>query len=373
MKKKQLSDKLTKTTIAIIALSCMLAGLVSSFKFISDKIITARILKEEIIGDKTLANRIYQETGRKIAGTVNREPFFQEDLDVYISELRAAVAAHYWRLYNISNMGADFWDTVYDGSTPREFLNKAAMDELVRNMVLIQQARMRGIDTPASYSDLETERAQWNTPTDEIVYGPQTLGPAEFYSYRITGITDELKTSLLKNELFPTEQELRAAFDSLDDSLKFDHFIATGIRFIWNAGIPGQEIRALLEPPLLEKYFTPQEIVSRLSVLYPSLSMEDFEIDSRLVSREASYDIELENFLWEYGASDLIFPAPFQHPSLYYITRFEGGGTIAFEDAPGLGRIKWINEQFDLFLDEKVRGARITVFGDGDFVSTTTP
>jgi len=350
-----------KKLIAAAAVLCLLAGLIFPVKLTAEKISAAATLKKEIAADKALAEKIFLETGRKVFGTVNGEPFFYEDIAVFTIELRAAVAAHYWRKYNVSNMGADFWDTVYDGSTPREFLNKTALDELVRNMVLIQQARLRGIDTPAAYSDLETERAEWNTPTGDIIYGPQTLGPAEFNSYRITGITNELKRALLEKELSPTAQQLRAAFNSLDDSLKFDHFIAKGIRFFWNAGIPNQEIRALLEPPLLEKYFTPQEIVSRLSVLYPSLNMEDFEIDSRLVSREAHYDIELENILWEYGSSDLIFPAPFEHPSVYYVTSFEGGGTIAFEDAPGLGLTKWINDQFDVFMNGKVQEARVTL------------
>ena len=361
MKKKKL--------FIIATVFFLFTGIILFIRFTTHESITAKALKIETTADKALINKIYQETGKKAAGTVNGEPFFDEDLAVYSSELRAAVAAHYWRIYNISNMGTDFWNTEYGGVTPNEFLKETALDELVRNMVIIQQARFRGIDTPATYSDLENERIEWNASTDEIVYGPQTLDPAEFNNYRITGITNALKTVLLKNELFPTEQQLRTAFDNLDDSLKFDHFIATGIRFNWDAGVPGEEIRALLEPPLLEKFFTPQEIVSRLSVLYPSLSMEDFKIDSRLVSKEAHFDIELENILWEYGVNDLIFPAPFEHPSLYYVTHFEGGGMLTFEDAPGLGRNKWINDQFEIFLDAKVREARVTLFEDRDFTS----
>jgi hypothetical protein len=296
--------------------------------------------------------------GEKPLGTVNGEPFFREDMDVYAAELRAAVAADYGRKYQLFGVGAKFWDTRYGDSTPGETLTKLAREKLIRNMVLIQESRRRNIDTPATYHDLEAERADWNEPDDGIVYGPKQLGPAEYNSYRITGITNELKTALLKKELLPTEALLRAAFTSLPDDLKYGPWFASGVLFAWDAGGPSPEgeIRAALG-----KGRSPDEIVRGLAGSFPGLSRKDFEFDSKTVSKEDSYQQELAGALAKASRGALV-PGPREQPELYYITRKEGGGILSFEEAPGLGRNKWINDQFEIFLDKKVKAARVKVY-----------
>jgi hypothetical protein len=295
--------------------------------------------------------------GKRPAGMVNGEPFFQEDLDVYAAELRAAVAADYGRKYNIFGMGAKFWNTRYGNSTPEETLNELAGKNLIRNMVLIQEARRRGIDTPANYHDLEAERADWNTPGDEIVYGPKQLGPAEYNSYRITGITNDLKTVLLKKELLPTTAQLRAAYASLSDDLKHGPYFASGVLFRWDSGpSPEGEIRAALQRGL-----SPEETVRSLAASFPGLRREDFEFDSKTVSKEDSYQQDLAGAL-KNASRGACIRGPQEEPELYYVTRKEGGGILSFEEAPGLGRNKWINDQFEIFLDKKVKTAKVKLY-----------
>lgn len=293
--------------------------------------------------------------GRKPAGTVNGEPFFREDMAVYALERRAAVAAHYGRRYQLSGMGAQFWDTEFDGATPRQMLEELAMQDLIRNMVLLQEARRRGIDAPAAYRDLESEREAWNAPTDEIVYGPKQLGPAEFNSYRISGIRDELKTMLLKKELAPNTAQLRAAFDSLGPELKQAPYSASGVLFKWSGtdASTGGAIQSALERALRQG-----QDPETAAAVFPGIERELFTIDSRYISKEDSYEQELVELLKE-SAPGSIIPAPEDRPQLYYVQQKEGGGILTFEDAPGLGRNKWINDQFEIFLDKKVKKARI--------------
>jgi hypothetical protein len=295
--------------------------------------------------------------GLRPAGTVNGEPFFQEDLDVYALELRAAVAADYGRRFNLSGVGAKFWDTPYGGSTPRETLNKMALDRLVRNMVLIQEARLRNIETPKSYHDLEAEREEWNAPSSEIVYGPKELGPAEFNSYRITGITDDLKTALLRKELAPTEAQMRAAYDSLPEELKQAPWSASGDLFKWDGGpSPEGEIRAALGRGL-----GPEGAVRELAGSFPGLAREEFEFNSRYLSKEDPYQRELAQML-ERAVPGSFVPGPGNVPELYYVTGKEGGGVLSFEDAPHLGRNKWINDQFEIFLTKKIKAAKVKLY-----------
>ncbi|MDR1099036.1 MAG: hypothetical protein LBL28_01000 [Treponema sp.] len=296
--------------------------------------------------------------GKKPAGTVNGEPFFQEDIDVYAAELRAAVAADYGRRYKLLGMGARFWDTRYGNSTPGETLNELARKNLIRNMVLIQEARRRNIDTPASYHDLESERKDWNTPGDEIMYGPKQLGPAEYNSYRITGITNALKAALLTKELLPTETQLRAAYAGLSDDLKRAPYSASGVLFRWDSDGPSPEgeIRGALR-----KGNSPDKLVRGLAGSFPGLRQEDFEFDSATVSKEDAYQQDLARAL-ENASRGAFIPGPQEQAELYYVTGKEGGGFLSFEEAPGLGRNKWINDQFELFLDKRVKAARVKIY-----------
>ena len=357
----------------VLALSFLL------YKSAAQKAAAKKLLAEQIAADRAVAQKIYQQTGRKIFGTINGEPFFDEDLNVYRSELRAMVAAYYGRVYNISGMGAKFWDTKYDGTTPMEYMTNLAINDLKKNMVIIQQARIRGIDTPAAYSDFEKERAEWNAPTDEITYGPKTLAPAEFISYRIAGIIDDLKTELLKNELVPTETQLRAAYKDLPEHFKTIPYRVSGVCFTWGESTDwdrraqyievsdsdikhNREICAAIENSL-QSGLSAQEVAGTLSYLYPGLSQEEFSINSGAISRAIEYDEALAEILGEAGKGSLV-PAPFDMPALYCITEKKGGGFYQFEEAPELGRNKWINDQFDLFLSQKINEARVTLFTD---------
>ncbi|MDR0600028.1 MAG: hypothetical protein LBG84_08115 [Treponema sp.] len=299
-------------------------------------------------------------SSRKPAGTVNGDPFFQEDLDVYAAELRAGVAANYGREYGVSHMGAAFWDTKYGDSTPRETLYKLALERLIRNMVLLQEARGRGVDAPSSYRELESERENRNNPGGGMVYGPEELAPAEFNSYRIGGITDELKTILLKNELAPTARQLRGAFDSLPDEMKRAPYLVSGIRFYRAddpapagdaAASPGAAaLKTALEKSLKE--LSPEEAAKNLR-----LSREEFTIDSRYISKEDSRRRELAGLLENAVPGDIAaLPGGSEW---YYVIKKEGGGAFSFEEAPGLGISRWINDQFEIFLDQRVQAAKV--------------
>lgn len=319
--------------------------------------------ENKVVTERAVIDKTGRQTRKTIVGEINGEPFFQEDLAVYVSELRAVVAAYYGRKYNLSGIGADFWDTRFDGVTPREFLSKLAFDGLKRDMVLMQEARIRAIDAPSSYSALEKEREAWNVPTDEIVFGPKTFSPTEYNSYRMTGIRDNLKTALLRGELAPTVVQLKAAFDKLPQEIKTAPYRASGIRFSWDAAFAqDEEIRIDIERSL-QQGFSPNEIIDRFSAVCPNLSLNEFDVNSRYVSKEAEYDKALANILQKTGAG-LCTPGPEERPELYYVTHKQGGGYYTFEEAPGLGRNKWINDQFDVFLEDKLENASVTLFSD---------
>ncbi|MDR1787829.1 MAG: hypothetical protein LBR16_05195 [Treponema sp.] len=291
------------------------------------------------------------------AGTVNGEPFFQRDIDVYAAELRAAVAQLYGRKYGLNGMGESFWKTEFDGVTPRQTLYDMALKDIVKNIVLMQEARKRGIDAPAAYSDLEAERAVRNAPTDEIVYGPKQLGSAEYNSYRLTTVTNELKTDLLKTDLAPTQKQLREAFESLPQGLRMAPFHVETAVFRWDDSVPGPDARRMLQAELRQG-LSPEAVVEKLAPSIKGLSQEEYVLDSRYISKEDPYEQALAGAL-EASVTGSCVPAPEGRSALYYVTLKEGGGPLTFEEGALLGRNKWINDQFEIWLEKRIKAARV--------------
>ncbi|MDR2477338.1 MAG: hypothetical protein LBD18_06105, partial [Treponema sp.] len=71
-----------------------------------------------------------------------------------------------------------------------------------------------------------------------------------------------------------------------------------------------------------------------------------------------AYDQELAQLMAD-AVPGSVIRGPQGWPALYYVQKKEGGHVFTFEEAPLLARNKWINDQFDLFLDERVRKARV--------------
>jgi hypothetical protein len=363
MKNGNTAGKQKKAIVAVCLCLLVLPGVFALYRFAAGKAEKNRITGE-LAADKAAAQKIFQQSGKKPAGMINGEPFFQEDLDVYIAEFRAIVTMHYARKYSLGGTGPSFWDTKYGGRTPRQHITELAVNDLAKTMVVIQEARKRDIDTPQTYHDLEEERVEWNRPTGEIVYGPKAFAAAEYNRYRIKEITDELKTELLKSELAPTVTQLRAAFNSLDQGYKVAPWHVYLTRFSWDEGLPDGEIRTAITHSL-SGGLSPEEIVSALGT-YPGFSCEDLEIDSVFVSKGEEYEQERAAVIEKADTGTCFFVRE-EIPELYYLTKREGGGFYTFEQAPGLGRNKWINDQFEIFLDKKIKAARITLFTDADF------
>ena len=101
-------------------------------------------------------------TGSGGLGTVNGLPFYAEELVVYADEQRAAVTAQISQQYDLPGTGPSFWDTEYDGVTPREVLLDTAMEDLVRSKVIQQECITRGIVAPADFRELEQAMEEEN-------------------------------------------------------------------------------------------------------------------------------------------------------------------------------------------------------------------
>lgn len=301
-------------------------------------------------------------TGSEL-GTVNGLPFYAEELLVYADEERAAVTAQISQQYDLPGTGPSFWDTEYDGVTPREVLLDTAMEDLIRNKVIQQECITRGIVAPADFRELEQAMEEENAARQStaasggVVYGTESYTLAQYNEYQMTMATDDLKAYLLENELAPTEQQLRDAYDSLDESFKRKDFTCEGWSIAWPS-TEDDEAAATLVAEALEST-APADLPTVLADQLPGVMVEEFTFDSTEVHREDSTAIERSDILFftEPGeCSSILYDA---QPTVYYVTEKDGGGYYAFEESSRLGENKYINDAFEQFIDEKVAVATV--------------
>lgn len=296
-------------------------------------------------------------------GKVNGLPFYAEELLVYADEERAAVTAQISQHYNLPGTGPSFWDTEYDGVTPREVLLDTAMEDLVRNKVIQQECITRGIVAPADFRELEQameeENAARQSTADSggVVYGTESYTLAQYNEYQMRMATDDLKEYLLENELAPTEQQLRDAYDSLDESFKRKDFTCAGWSIAWPSTEDDETVAALVAEAL--ESTAPADLAAALADQLPGVTVEEFTFDSTEVHREDSTAIERSDILFftEPGKCSSIFYDA--QPTVYYVTEKDGGGYYAFEESSRLGENKYINDAFEQFIDEKVAAATV--------------
>lgn len=290
-------------------------------------------------------------------GTVNGIPFYQKELDLYKEEYRAKVAAAFADQHNLDSVGKEFWNTPYDGIRPEEVLTDQALEALIRDKIIQQEAVNRNIVAPLDFLELEKAyQEQMNANNNNtLVYGPSHYSLEEYRQYLMTQTIDELKKTLLEDELKPTQEQLKQSFAALPATLKEKDFHSSGYRI----QSKNQEYEALHE---LENKLAAGEVIPDIieeQKEHQNLSIEPFTLDTRNIHREDVSAIELTGLLFPVGAGEFVSTFISGEPVIYYIETKDGGGYLTYEEAPGWGRNKWINDQFELYIDHQVQMAVI--------------
>ena len=313
-----------------------------------------------VVGGITLAAVL--GAGRGL-GTMNGLAFYAEELLVYADEQRAAVAAHLSQKYNLPGTGPSFWDTEYEGVTPREVLLDTAMADLVRSKVIQQECIARGIVAPADFRQLKQAMEQENAARKStaasggVVYGTEAYTLAQYNEYQMTMATDDLKEYLLKHELAPTKQQLQDAYNSLDESFKRKDFTCAGWSIAWPSTENDEAAATLVAAAL--KTTAPASLPAALENQLPGVRVERFTFRSADVHRENSTAIEQSDILFATKPGELSSVLYDAQPTVYYITEKDGGGYYTFEESSRIGENKYINDAFEQFIDKKVESATV--------------
>ena len=302
----------------------------------------------------------------KPLGKINGIPFYSEELLMYAEQSRALVSAQYSAKYNISSAGSDFWDTDYGDGSPKKWLLDAAMKELVYNKVIQQECVTRGIVAPADFRELKKAMEQENESRSQAlaqgngVFGTTAYTISQYNDYVMSFAKDDLKAYLLENDLAPTEQQLRDAYDSLDESFKRKDYSCSGFRIVLpNDLIKPKDIQEQITS-LISQNYTMEQIAEQLQ-----LEMSPFTFDSSNIHREDTFSSSLNEILFFIEKNEV---SPIQYEPetvLYFVAEKNGGGYYSFEESSGLGQNKYINDAFEQFISDKTSAANI-VFSESN-------
>lgn len=298
-------------------------------------------------------------------GSVNGKKISSEELQMYAEGERALVAAEYSEKYQLPGFGKSFWNTDFDGHTPNETLLDRTMEKLVYFKVLAQECERKKITVPRDYEQLvqemsaENERRKQAAQRGEVVYGILEYTEGQYHDYVMTTARTQLMENLLQNELAPSEEQLRQAYEKLDDSYKHRDFSCTGYEIRW---MPKQDLDKTAEhicAVFMEK--GPEQAKKLLDGQIEGLSITPFSLDTKTVHREDTPSIRLAELLFDVAAGECSPLTEEDLPTLYYIEQKEGGGLLSFEEAPRLATNQYINDAFEQFISTKTAEAKVVL------------
>ena len=151
---------------------------------------------------------------------VNGDPISVRFLTRRLAANRSAVYRHFADKTG-ATPGAEFWMTNYDGETPRQWLQRRALEECVRLQVELGSGKRHGLLPDTSYAgflkalDRENVRRRTALAKGEPIYGPQQYGEDEFFTYVMNNLRLTLQQRLGEGELKPSAEALQKLYESV--------------------------------------------------------------------------------------------------------------------------------------------------------------
>jgi hypothetical protein len=161
---------------------------------------------------------------------VNQYPISNAEFKHWMLLQRAAVHNYFYTTYNIAD-SEDFWETETEGESPMEMLKEMALEKAVRCKVQQIMALENGIADHIDFDQMMLEMQEENLKRKkkiekgEVVYGAKHYTERTYFAHEFDKMVIQLKSALSKEELKPSEKDLKAMVKNehfpLEDNLSF--------------------------------------------------------------------------------------------------------------------------------------------------------
>lgn len=155
-------------------------------------------------------NKSETETERVVA-YINGEAITSRETEFFKTRDRADIINLYSEKYGITDF-SDFWDKDFDGTTPSQALEKAALEDACEAKIRLILMSENGIYDDISFDALEKKALAYNEEhkNQKNTVGINSIDMSQFYTYYISNGDMELKNILGEDELKPTDEEIKA-------------------------------------------------------------------------------------------------------------------------------------------------------------------
>lgn len=247
---------------------------------------------------------------------------------VHAQGLAGQVGAAFAREHAIDSYGADFWGETYDGASPLDALADAVVDQLALDCATWTLADELGAQDPAGSREILADATGSADATDY-----------ELLRSAVENLRDGMRTELLESDP-PSEDELRAAFDGLDDVYKGTHVALTLWRVDAFAGT-ADELADLARTAISP---APDLAVMAAGVdgASPGATVTELALDSQEVSKEDLFAAHVIELAGRAEPGDVV---PGMTDGEYVVVLDRAGGELlTLEQAPQMARNAYVND-----------------------------
>ncbi len=282
-----------------------------------------------------------------------------DHLALYEKDLRSTVSSYFYQVYHLDPNEEGFWEKEVDGQTPGQVLKERARAQAILDTVERIEARKHDIDIPVTLEEMNRALEEKNQAGEKGTgtYGPEQYGLAEYLSRTQLDAREALKEALLKDELAPSQEQLRQIYDNGDPEIFSKGFKArVGIYSYYSMKVGdypedlGQAWSFVTEAEAAGQ--KPEETIARVRETFGiEMDYEEVECDTDSLPRdnqEAAWlaeQIDGRERGWlslplEYGASQ----------ELIKVIDMEDYGTVSWEEAQGMLTSLWLEEAYPAYL-----------------------
>lgn len=149
---------------------------------------------------------------------INDQNVLAEEWKGFLQEQKSATTVYFTQNYGCTDFGEEFWETKYDGITPHEYAVQRALDALITDAMVLQEASDRAL---IASIDLETIKEEWrrfntdrqNTMEENgVIYGPAEYSFTNYYRHLISNLRNLIAEEII-SEGSITEEELRQFYN----------------------------------------------------------------------------------------------------------------------------------------------------------------
>ncbi len=147
---------------------------------------------------------------------VNGEAVTEEEMNYFKEKYKAETINDFIEKYT-AEYTEDFWQTEFDGKTPKEALNEKAKSECIKAKIQFVLMREEKIYDEITYEALYNKAESFNKENESKkgTVGIKSINMSEFYTYYLENGIMELKSIYAEGKLKPDEKEIKEKISKL--------------------------------------------------------------------------------------------------------------------------------------------------------------